>query len=460
MEQEAKQAAQARAAKPTRQPSAKRPAPSAEEPVRGMSGKCKGVLFLCASICVFIGSIVMCLAILYTQAAVAPGSNKPGNDPSIIVQTDPSTGQPIENQEKPTEPLVESEDGIYNILIVGTDGDGTRTDTIMIANLNTAKHTVALLSVPRDTFVQSTYPKINGVYGAAGMGEKGINALEAKLKETLGFWVDGYVIVDLEAFVEIVDLVGGVDFNVPMNMYYNDPTQNLYINLKKGWQHLSGAQAIQLCRFRKGYANADIGRTAVQQDFMKALASRCLETVSLSMIPEYAELISKYVRTDLTIGNMVFFGQELMKCNFDDMYTVTLPGEAGNYHGASVWVLWPNATLEIINEHFNPYDRPLTASDISIRTMSGITDGNVTEIEPIPISSSTEDPTEPNTDGTKPIGSESADPTEPTEPTDDTTESGSDTESGSEPTEGTAEPSSEQTEPTDAPTPDGPPEEG
>ena len=78
-------------------------------------------------------------------------------------------------------------------------------------------------------------PKINSVYGSAGMGEKGIRALEDKIGKTFGIWMDGYVMVDLEAFEKIVDMVGGVYVEVPMNMNYDDPTQDLYIHLQKGW---------------------------------------------------------------------------------------------------------------------------------------------------------------------------------------------------------------------------------
>ena len=339
-----------------------------EDKSGGMSGTLKGILLLLGSIILFLAVLIGCLFVLYDYAAVAP--NKParpqGND--IVVHTDPFTGETLEVV-TPTEPVEEIDTGTYNILIVGTDGDGTRTDTIMVANLNLAEKSVALMSIPRDTFVYgNAIPKINGVYGAYGKGEKGINALKKTIHDTLGFMVDGYVIVDLEAFVKIVDLVGGVRFNVPMNMKYDDPTQNLHINLKKGWQLLDGAHAIQLCRYRKGYSNADIGRTSVQQQFVMALAQKCVETISLSKIPEYAEIVNEYVTTDLTLGNMIFFGEQLLGCDIDNMHTVTLPGDGAYYHGSSVWVLHPNATLEIINEHFNPYTEDLTRGDLNIRT--------------------------------------------------------------------------------------------
>lgn len=124
--------------------------------------------------------------------------------------------------------------------------------------------------------------KINSVY--AGGGKDGMERLAARLKDLLGFPVDGYVLVDLEAFQKTVDLVGGVEFDVPMDMNYEDPSQNLYIHLQKGLQTLDGEQAMGLVRFRKGYATQDIQRTQTQQQFLKALAKQCLSVSSLTKL--------------------------------------------------------------------------------------------------------------------------------------------------------------------------------
>lgn len=99
-------------------------------------------------------------------------------------------------------PDASGHEGIYNILLIGTDGDSTRTDTLLIANLNTKEHTVSLMSIPRDTYITGNYviPKINSVYSAAGQGDRGIRALTDKIRETLAIAVDGYVLVDLQGF--------------------------------------------------------------------------------------------------------------------------------------------------------------------------------------------------------------------------------------------------------------------
>ena len=286
--------------------------------------------------------------------------------PPTVIQTQTDE----DGSEVEVEVPASHKEDFYNILIVGTDDDGFRTDTIMIARLDVKEHTVAILSVPRDTIVESqmNVPKINGVYGYAGRGEKGIQNLKSHLAKLLGFEVDGYALVDLEAFVELVDLVGGVEFDVPMRMYYSDPTQDLYIDLQPGLQKLDGEHAMQLVRFRKGYATQDLQRTKVQQAFLQALAKQCLKVSNISKIGEMAEIFKEYVTTDMTVGNIAYFGQELTKCDFEEMYTYTLEGEAVMLKGVSYYAVYLNKTLEVVNDYFNPYDAQINESNVTILT--------------------------------------------------------------------------------------------
>ncbi|MBQ9967913.1 MAG: LCP family protein [Oscillospiraceae bacterium] len=291
--------------------------------------------------------------------------------PPSVVETqekvDEQTGEVVTVQvERPAA----HKEGHYNILVVGTDDDGTRTDTIMIAHLDTNAHTVALMSIPRDTVITGNYtvPKINGVYGGAGKGEKGIQALKLKLAQLLGFEVDGYALVDLEAFIQLVDLVGGVEFEVPMAMHYDDPTQDLYIHLEAGMQHLDGQKAMQLVRFRKGYATQDLQRTKTQQMFLQALAEKCVQEIGLAEIGELATIFKENVTTDMTLGNIAYLGQEVLKCDLEDMFSYTLEGEAVMLRDASCYAIYVNKTLDVVNQYFNPYDTAITAANVQIRT--------------------------------------------------------------------------------------------
>ena len=305
-----------------------------------------------------------------SQPDPEPVSEPDEAEPSVIHVTPHETEQPEEEPEPdvPTEQPKALQDGVYNILICGTDDDGTRTDTIIIAHLDANDHTVALLSIPRDTPVATGgggLMKINSVYAG---GKDGMERLAARLKDLFGFPVDGYVLVDLEAFQKTVDLVGGVEFDVPMDMNYEDPSQNLYIHLQKGLQTLDGEQAMGLVRFRKGYATQDIQRTQTQQQFLKALAKQCLSVSSLTKLREFADIFSQYVTTNLTTGNMVWFGKELLSCDFDNMKTYTAEGEGAMINGASYYPLYAGKLLSVVNEAFNPYDTPISAGSLTVIT--------------------------------------------------------------------------------------------
>ena len=284
----------------------------------------------------------------------------------VVTKVDEDTGEEIEEE---LELPASHREGVYNILICGTDDDGYRTDTIIVAHLDEETHDVALMSVPRDTVVltgNGGIMKINSVY--AGGGADGMARLSKRLGAMLGFELDGYVLVNLEAFRETVDLVDGVEFDVPQDMYYQDPTQNLHIDLKAGKQLLDGEKAMELVRFRKGYASQDIQRTKVQQEFLRALAKKVLSVSSLTKLKEFADVFSTYVTTDLTVGNMLYFAKALMQCNFDAMKTYTLEGEGAMINGGSYYTLYAGKLVQVVNESFNPYDAPVTLDTVNVIT--------------------------------------------------------------------------------------------
>ena len=131
-------------------------------------------------------------------------------------------------------PIGVRKDGCAAILICGTDESRARTDTMMLLFIDRKAGRMRVLSLPRDTMVNrdNPVPKLNGAYGANGKGEKGMNVLMDNVRDLIGYRPDGYLLLDLDCFETLVDRMGGVDFNVPVDMYYSDPTQNLYIDLK------------------------------------------------------------------------------------------------------------------------------------------------------------------------------------------------------------------------------------
>ncbi len=304
------------------------------------------------------------------------------------------TNKPTADPEKPPEeeyvddgydgdmPTVSGDrkEGVYTFLLVGTDkGDGN-TDTIMVVSYDTVNQNINIMSIPRDTMINESWDikKINSVYSRTGGS---IDALSNRVRKLIGFKPDFYVKVDLSMFVQLVDLVGGVEFDVPQNMNYSDPYQDLYINLKKGVQTLDGDKAMQLVRFRR-YAQGDIKRVEVQQNFMKALIKECLSINNWGKVKSYIELGLKNVQTDLDFGSVVWFAANVLgindapTLNMDNVYTCTIPG---NYV-ASAWsrdtnsyqsyvTIYANQTVKLVNERFNPYQQNVNTGMLDVMTI-------------------------------------------------------------------------------------------
>ena len=153
-----------------------------------------------------------------------------------------------------------------------------------------------------------------------------------------------------------------VDFNVPINMDYDDPIQGLSIHFSAGMQHLNGEEALKVVRFREGYASQDIGRMETQQKFLKAVAQQTLTLSNLDKIPEFANIFNQYVKTDLTLGNLAWLGKEAISMGSGAISFSTLPGE---WKSPYIY-LDQDAVLELVNQYLNPYVEDRTAEDLNI----------------------------------------------------------------------------------------------
>lgn len=256
--------------------------------------------------------------------------------------------------------------GNSTILLAGTDASGDRTDTIMLLNIDRKAGKLSLMSIPRDTKVNSTYTphKINAAYGVNGSGEQGMDALMEYVSECIGFRPDGYMLIDLNVFVELVDLMGGVRFDVPCDMYYNDPTQDLYINLQAGEQKLNGEQAMGVVRFRSGYAMADLERVNVQRDFLSAALHQWVSVKNLWKLPKALSLLLDHTLTDLSTANLLWMAESVVRCGTGDMMMTTIPH---GLNGDGEYVLIDaQETLDLVNESFCPYEQGITMDDLYI----------------------------------------------------------------------------------------------
>ncbi len=255
--------------------------------------------------------------------------------------------------------------GSSTILIAGTDESGLNTDTLMLVNCNRNSGRISIMSIPRDTKVLSSYSphKINGAYCANGCGEEGMKWLCDYVRQCVGFVPDGYVLVDLDCFIELVDLFGGVDYDVPMSMHYEDPTQDLYIHLEPGMQHLNGKQAMGLVRFRKGYSQQDLERVNVQRDFLMKALKQWMQFGNVSKLPEAMDIMEEYCLTDLSRRNLMWLAQSVLLCGTDDMMMTTIPHYTDSLY---VYIRCDDAYLELLNTYFNPYTKKIGYEDLQI----------------------------------------------------------------------------------------------
>ena len=275
----------------------------------------------------------------------------------LVYAKQPKTELPAERR-----PLVST------VLIAGTDEGGLRTDTMMLLTVDAKAGVLRMTSIPRDTLTHGTWnvPKLNSAYGVYGGGAEGMEGVIKHLTDIIGFRPDGYAVVELEGFIEAVDLMGGVEFDVPQDMYYYDPTQDLLIDLKAGPQRLGGREAMGLVRFRSGYAMADITRVGVQRDFISAALSQWLKVKNVSKLPALRSLIKEKVVTDLDTRELLWLALALARCGTDDAESATIPGSGAMIGGASYYVADEEGTLAILNSGVSPFRRPMTSADLNI----------------------------------------------------------------------------------------------
>ena len=236
------------------------------------------------------------------------------------------------------------------------------TDTIMLASYDPKTQEAALLSIPRDTFIgdninyASEWDKINATY------QTGVeNTLEAVRKIT-GINVQYYLKVDTEALKVLVDEIGGVYFDVPIDMHYTDRRQNLYIDLKAGYQLLDGDKAEQVVRFRHNsdgttypyeYGGEDLGRMRTQRAFLTALIEQSIENMDLNTILSFLDIVEKYVETNLDFNAIKDYVPYVLDFKIDNLKTATLHGISGQATNG-LWFYFVNEdeVQETINELF------------------------------------------------------------------------------------------------------------
>lgn len=264
--------------------------------------------------------------------------------------------------------------GEFRCLILGISTDQENvdlTDTIIVASYNPNTQKATLLSIPRDTYTGKTpakataYEKINALYSRKHRPDETLKAVN----EITDLDIKYYVVVKTEALIKLVDVIGGITFDVPIDMNYDDTSQNLHIHLKAGEQKLDGDKAEQLVRFRHNndgtsypeeYGDNDTGRMRTQREFIMQVIKQTAKPENIFKIGEILEVAKEYVITNIDFEVAKDYVPYAVEFNTDDLLTASLPGINTNKNTSGTWVFTHDkkATQALIQELF--YDRDNT----------------------------------------------------------------------------------------------------
>jgi len=230
---------------------------------------------------------------------------------------------------------------------------GTRTDTMMVIRYNGDTGDISMLSIPRDTRTEikgrKSQEKLNHAhaYGGPELALDTVNKL-------LGLKMNYYVRVDYKIVEELVDIIGGVEIDVPKNMVYSDPVADppLHINIKKGRQVLDGEKALQYLRYRKGYANQDLGRIDAQQNFMKEAIKQGLKPANIIKLPQIIESSFRNLDTNIPVDTVMKFSLKAKNIDTDNIKSITLPGSPQRINGVWYFVHDQEKTKEAVKSIF------------------------------------------------------------------------------------------------------------
>ena len=263
------------------------------------------------------------------------------------------------------------------ILGISTDEEGALlTDTIMVASYNPNTQKATLLSIPRDTYTgknpskATAYQKINSIYSR----NKDPNEVLDAVNDITNLGLQYYAIVKTEGFIKLVDAIGGVTFNVPIDMDYDDTSQDLHIHLKAGEQVLDGDKAEQLVRFRHNndgtsypeeYGDNDLGRMRTQREFIMEVIKQTAKVENIFKIGEILDVAEENVITNIDFNAIKDYIPYAVEFNTENLLTATLPGVSTNKNDAGTWVYIHDEeeTATLIQELFYDRDKEETSAE-------------------------------------------------------------------------------------------------
>ena len=255
---------------------------------------------------------------------------------------------------------------LETIYIVVTGESQSLTDSIMVCAYNPKHKQASMMSIPRDTFIGDNEKKATSSDKINTLYQSSPQRLVEEINEITDLNIKYYINVDTKGLRQLIDAIGGVYFNVPIDMDYDDPTQDLHIHIKAGYQLLDGEKAEQVLRFRHNndgtsypasYGDNDIGRMRTQREFIKELIKQVSTKNVLKNMKSYIQILKENVTTNFNIDDIKDYIPYIVDFNMENLNTTTLPGEAKKSNG--VWLYIPNdeKVEKIINDKFLLLDR-------------------------------------------------------------------------------------------------------
>lgn len=281
----------------------------------------------------------------------------------------------------------------FTVLLLGVSEDisSKLSDTIIVASYNPKTQKATLLSIPRDTFIgtnknkANSYDKINALYQKNP--EKTLNTVN----KITGLNIKYYAVISNNALVEVVDTIGGVEFDVPIDMNYDDSSQKLSIHLKKGMQKLNGEQAEGLVRFRhnnnntsypSSYGDNDLGRMRTQREFLKEVAKQTIKLKNITKIGSFVDILKENVTTNITNWSLIKdYIPYAIDFNTENLEMANIPGTTGSLgpNNLSFFIYDKSATEKLVKELFEKQNGTGNVGESNSSTSNTTTSSKNTE---------------------------------------------------------------------------------
>ncbi len=289
-----------------------------------------------------IGAIIILLGIVFGVYVFKAGGNV--KDAVLNMATD----------------IVGDQDPIF-VLVLGVSEDisAKLTDTIMLCGYNPSTQKAFMFSIPRDTFVGNSEASAGGYDKINAQFQKSADKTVEKVQLITGVTIDYYVIVRNISLTSIFEEIGSIEFDVPINMDYDDPTQDLHIHLKKGLQTLEPNQIEQLLRFRhnndgssypSSYGDNDYGRMRTQRDFIKAVIDQKVSLANIGALKGVASSVYTNLQTNMSGYTVLDYVPHALKFNTSALRTEQLPGQSAMINNLWFYRTNFNKTRNLVNE--------------------------------------------------------------------------------------------------------------